>query len=245
MLLDNTYVISVQEATQRRENIQKHLETLGFPYQFYITQRDSNPVRGCFESHQKVLKMAKEKGEKVILILEDDAIPIHPTPTIISTINNFFKSPPIGWRYCLLGYLPISSDYVREGVYGLECAYDTHAYLVNVSEVDVREWDGKAMDSFLCKNLNPEELLLRPDVVLFGDATRGVYGVTPMLFKQDTRESYINDISLTQKYYFDFLGGYDNSVYISSYINTIYFGIFIVITLSILTLIKLKNVYNY
>lgn len=242
-MYDNTYVISVKEATHRREKIKKHLDSLGIEFEFYITERDSIPTRGCFKSHQKVLEIAKQKGEKVILVFEDDAIPIH-NPTIIqNTIKNFFKSPPIGWRFCLLGYLPISTEYVRRGVYGIDCAYDLHAYLVNVDNVDVREWDGKYPDSHLCKNLDPVELLLRPDIVLWGVPNGGVYGVTPMLFKQDTNESYINDISLAQKYFFDFFGGYDNSVFVSSYVNTLYLAISIIVLIIAIALIKLKNLY--
>lgn len=237
-LLDKIYVISVREAHERRKKITKAMDGLNRDLEFYIVDRDTNPTRGCYNSHHGVVKLAKEKGYKHILIFEDDASPIVGWDTIKTTIKNFFKSPPKDWKYCLLGYLPVRSERVGDCLYMLKCAYDLHAYLVNVGSVGVNDvWDGKYCDSLLCKNLSPHELFTRPDLVIGGDYNKGIYGVYPMLFKQDSQESYINDISLTQKYFFEFFGGYDNSIIVSSYTNSIYLGIFIIINAILATIV--------
>ena len=71
---------------------------------------------------------------------------------------------------------------------------------------------------------------------------KNAYALYPMLFKQKTNISYINDIDLMQDYFFNFFGGHNNSATVAKYTNSIVFGVYIIIIgASILaTILKLK-----
>lgn len=76
--IDQIYIISLKEREDRYLRAKAELERLGIPLSkitFYRPTRDKeDPVRGCYESHQAVIKLALENGYKVPLILEDDVV---------------------------------------------------------------------------------------------------------------------------------------------------------------------------
>lgn len=53
------YCISLSEREDRRELFERTVATLiSNPIEFFITERCSDPVQGCYESHQALAKRA-------------------------------------------------------------------------------------------------------------------------------------------------------------------------------------------
>lgn len=83
-VFDRVYVINLPERTDRRREISAQLRVIGMALddpliQLFAAVRPSDAggfrtvgARGCFLSHLAVLRDAREKGHRSILILEDD-----------------------------------------------------------------------------------------------------------------------------------------------------------------------------
>jgi glycosyl transferase, family 25 len=74
-----TIVINLEHRTDRRLDMQRQLESIGWRAEFFPAIRpdstDDFPsigVRGCFLSHLSVLKKARDAGAQQLVILEDD-----------------------------------------------------------------------------------------------------------------------------------------------------------------------------
>ena len=237
MNIDKAFVISVKEADERRKQFS---ECNSIQVEFFIVDRKSNPTQGNFESHYSVIKAAKDRQYKTILVFEDDAVPMETTEKIVKYVNDFLANPPNDWQILTLGYIPIKlSSTSNETLYDVKCAYDAHAYIVNVQNVDIATWKGKAYDSHLfCHDIDPKELMLSP----FFKKMDGVYAHYPMLYKQKAKKSYIAGIDLYQDYFFKIFG-YNSSAKLASLVNVIYFSLFLVLIL--ITLIILFCVFLY
>jgi len=73
-LIDSIVCINLKTRKDRKNFMKKQARKKGkFKFQFFTTTKHADPVRGCLESHQTILKDALQKGVKNILILEDDA----------------------------------------------------------------------------------------------------------------------------------------------------------------------------
>lgn len=70
----NILVLCLQERPARTEYITSHLTEMGLPHTLMINNIHSNPVVGCFRSHMKAIKYAKDHNFEKVLILEDDVI---------------------------------------------------------------------------------------------------------------------------------------------------------------------------
>jgi len=72
-MFDSVVYINLDHRTDRKENVEKELTRMGITNfeRFSAVKREPGYV-GALESHLNVLKQAKEKGKKNILIVEDD-----------------------------------------------------------------------------------------------------------------------------------------------------------------------------
>jgi hypothetical protein len=237
MNIDKAFVISVKEADERRKQF---AEYNNLQVEYFLVDRKPDPTKGNFESHYAVINTAKKRQYKTILVFEDDAVPLEETKKIVKYVNTFLLNAPKDWKILTLGYLPIKLQSTEnESLYDVKCAYDAHAYLVNVQNVDIQQWKGKALDSNLfCHDIDPKELLFS----IFFKKMKGVYAHYPMLYKQKSTKSYIAGIDLYQDYFFKIFG-YNTSAKLSSYVNIIYFSITIILILFIL--IVLLSIYLY
>lgn len=243
MNIDKIFIISLPEANERRKQLKQYLPIDNNIFEFYYPIRDNdNPARGCFNSHQNIIKISKNRKYNTIIILEDDAVPLHSWNNITIFINNFFKSPPKDWKYLLLGCLPIRMNKINDNLYESKCSFDGHAYMVNMDKVDIIEWDiDQTIDAQLfCNGVKQNNLYIDIFSTLSSEYNKGIYAIYPMLFKQVTDHSYIDDFDLSQKYFFDFWG-YDGSIIVSSYSNTVLLGLFIIFNIISLVLIYINN----
>ncbi|MBM3110247.1 glycosyltransferase family 25 protein [Pseudomonas arcuscaelestis] len=91
--VDAVYCISLIERTDRRELFRKTLGRLLYnPVIFHVVERNQDPVKGCYESHQALAKKALEDRLERILIFEDDVKPYELKATPIRWINRFIRT---------------------------------------------------------------------------------------------------------------------------------------------------------
>ena len=239
--LDAILVITLEEATSRQERMRNNYPNVDLEFMIYGRDKESGE-RGCFTSHQKALEHAKKKKYKNILILEDDAAPLKKWDKITNYIEKFLENPPDDWILCSLGYLPIRVSKTKQSnILKIKCAFNTHAYLVNVEKAPILPWEGVALDSELfCKKINHKKIAKSPKKLVKGDHMKGIYAHIPMLFKQDAQESFINKFDLAQRHFYNFFGGYDQSALVAQNFNTVYFGIFIFLLIFLLILLMVS-----
>lgn len=66
------YVIHNPLRTDRFKTLQFEAETQGFEFELIDAIMHKNPLQGCRAAQQSVVQLAKEKGLKEVLIMEDD-----------------------------------------------------------------------------------------------------------------------------------------------------------------------------
>lgn len=224
MKLDHIYVLTLHEFPNRKEKFIKNNPELSSQdnFSFFVEKKEKNPLESIFNSHFKILKDAKEKGYKYILVFEDDAY----SEYTFSEINDFILSlnesdeykMPDDWQYLLLGYIPVTSEYYTKKIFKVNCAYDLHSYIVNVDNCELYTFPGNGVqidDFLLCLGKNHKD-------VFFDTSTKTnfkVYASYKNFYLQETNEG---QVSMDQSHYFRFyklLGPY--LINVSCYINTL------------------------
>lgn len=90
--VDRVYCISLSERADRRQLFRRTVATLiSNPIEFLISERCSDPVQGCYESHQALAKRALAQGWERVLIFEDDAKPYRLHATQVRWVNRFIR----------------------------------------------------------------------------------------------------------------------------------------------------------
>jgi glycosyl transferase, family 25 len=101
--VDHAYCISLTERADRRWLFRQTVESLiTNRIEFHLTERCSDPVRGCYESHQALARKALAEGWDRILIFEDDAQPYDLHKVQIRWVNRFVREQP--FQALHLGY---------------------------------------------------------------------------------------------------------------------------------------------
>lgn len=237
MNVDGVFIITLSNQFEKQQNILDNWK--GININFFVVERNPNPKIGCFESHMDVIRMAKEKGLKRILILEDDAEPLEKTNNIIKKTNNSLNWLEVNdpkWEFFLLGFFPVKSKKTKnKNILNLKCSFLTHAYIVNVKNVDTSKykWNG----------------ITQVDEAMFCDKKIGeksnIYGIVPMLVKQDDTESSINKFHVLIQEQILHRIGQDNVADISCYVNIKRFLIFIGLLLLLTPILIIVSCINY
>jgi hypothetical protein len=239
MNIDAIFVISVREATQRREKMMRWWNHPQIKLNFHVVDRNKDPELGCFQSHADLIRDAKNNNLNRILILEDDSIPVTDLDNLVERTNEGLqwleKNDPL-WEYFMLGYFPIRSKKTsNKNILNLKCAYLANAYLVNLKNVEAPTWKGLGIDNVLfCGQLEVGE---KQDSIKrlssFKKVKTHVYGIKPMLVRQEIIDSYIADYHLTVQKPLH-LFGQDNMAEISCHGNLLYLSfmamVFILLT---------------
>lgn len=243
MNVDAVYVITLKGEKERQSRIRKwypkraHIE-------FFVVERMKNPERGCYSSHQKVLRMAKERGQKRVLVLEDDAYPLYQWDTLVRKTNkalSFLMDNDSEWKHLMLGYLPFRTKKIKNNKNLVEilCAADAHAYIINIPNVKSIPWNGIPIDDFLfCNRTNQFKNLTGNFFKL--EKTHN-YGIHPMLITQKTEKSSIDPTHLWQKGFIDFFGNEEKLTEASTQVNTLNTLIFCFLILFLLLILVFFN----
>ena len=97
--IDKIYCISLKEREDRRETLKSQFSKLSHNIHFHIVEKNSDPIRGCLESHIECIKEANELGYENILMFEDDILI---DEKILTDIKNIHIPPNFDMFY--LGY---------------------------------------------------------------------------------------------------------------------------------------------
>jgi hypothetical protein len=248
MNIDAIFVISVREATQRREKMLRWWNHPQIKLNFHIVERNKDPELGCFQSHADLIRDAKNNNLNRILILEDDSIPVTDLDNLVERTNEGLqwleKNDPL-WAYFMLGYFPIRSKKTsNKNIINLKCAYLSNAYLVNLKNIETPTWTGLGLDDVLfCTQYKEEKKLnIVEKFSSFNKVKTHVYGIKPMLVRQEILDSYIAEHHLTiQKPLHLF--GQDNIAELSCHANILYIFLML-LTFLILTSILVPVMFH-
>lgn len=135
--IEKIIYINLERRKDRKEKIEKQLDEFKLSYErFEAIDNKEQGILGCGYSHLNVLKLAKERNYKNILILEDDFEFVVSKQELEEQLNNFFK---LGLKYdvCFLSYNLIRYEELKNNVVnkGLE-VQTASGYIVNNNYYD-------------------------------------------------------------------------------------------------------------
>lgn len=105
--IDKIFYINLNKRTDRREEVEKELTDYGLMdkserYEAIYTPHSG--IVGCGYSHLNVLKLAKERNYKNVLILEDDFMFIVSKEEFEESLQSFFETTP-NFDVCMISYI--------------------------------------------------------------------------------------------------------------------------------------------
>jgi glycosyl transferase family 25 len=102
--IDHIFYINLDKRKDRKEHLENELQKMGITnYTRFSAIEDSYSPIGCGLSHINILKEAKVKGYKRIIILEDDYTFVVSKDEFNNKIKNLFESK-INFDVCLLSF---------------------------------------------------------------------------------------------------------------------------------------------
>jgi GR25 family glycosyltransferase involved in LPS biosynthesis len=137
--IDKIFYINLDKREDRRKEIEDELtkyELSGERYSAIYTPHSG--IVGCGYSHLNVLKLAKERGYKNVLILEDDFEFVVSKQELEESLTTFFKKMP-KYDVCMLSYIVQKSEeipgntVIRKIIDGQTAS----GYIVNADYLDV------------------------------------------------------------------------------------------------------------
>ena len=90
--IDKIFYINLDERTDRREEIETELNNMSLPYERFPGIKNEQGNVGCGYSHLSVLKTARDRGYKNVLIFEDDFTFLVEKPELEDYLNNLFNN---------------------------------------------------------------------------------------------------------------------------------------------------------
>jgi len=102
--IDKIFYINLEKRKDRKEEIEKELNTFSLEYErFEAIETPGFGILGCGLSHLSVLKIAKNRGYKNILILEDDFTFLVTKEEFEKQLIKFFDEK-IDYNICMISY---------------------------------------------------------------------------------------------------------------------------------------------
>jgi GR25 family glycosyltransferase involved in LPS biosynthesis len=106
--IDHIIYINLEHRTDRREEIERELARMDLTDKadrFEATYIKEQGILGCTISHMEAIRLAKNRGYKNVLILEDDFEFLLEKDVVESRLETFFRSK-LGRNYdvCMLGF---------------------------------------------------------------------------------------------------------------------------------------------
>ena len=134
--IDKIIYINLKKRIDRREYIEEELNNFGLDYErFEAIETPSFGPIGCFKSHLSVLKLAKERNYKNILILEDDFTFLVSKEEFEQNLSIFFTLN-LPFNVCMLSYNLIKSEELNNVVNKVIEAQTASGYIVNNNYYD-------------------------------------------------------------------------------------------------------------
>lgn len=198
--IDKIIYINLDHRTDRKEEIENELRSYSMDFKAERFEAISTPgfgILGCGKSHLEVLKLAKKRNYKNVLILEDDFCFLRSKSEIDTVINRIFEDK-IEFDVIMLSYG--EQEYTSTenvDLIKINKASTASGYLVNSNFYD------KLIDLYECAmpllNSTHEHWNYANDVVWFDLQKKSKwYGISPRCGKQ--RASYSDNSEIYQDY---------------------------------------------
>ncbi len=129
-LFGGVFYINLDHRTDRREQIEDELNKLGLKYERFPAIKHHYGNVGCGLSHLAILKIAKERNLKNVLIIEDDFQVIVEPAVFWSEMNKFFDSK-IEFDMLLPSYNMYKSAPFNDIVRKVLDSQTTSSYIIN------------------------------------------------------------------------------------------------------------------
>ena len=129
--IDHIFYINLDHRTDRKEALEGELSSFGLSFERFSAIKHSFGAVGCSQSHLAILKLAKERGYKRILILEDDFTFVVPKEKFVEEMNKIHHSK-LPYDVCMISYNVIRSEPTSESFWNkMIDGQTTSGYLVN------------------------------------------------------------------------------------------------------------------
>jgi len=145
--IDKIMYINLDHRTDRKKETESELDKFNLKYERFSAINHANGAIGCSKSHLAIIKHAKEKGYKNILVLEDDFEFIINKDQYYNEINKLSQAK---FDVCLIAYsTPNLYDSPYPFLYKITDAQTTAGYIVQSHYYDtlIAEWE-YAMELF-------------------------------------------------------------------------------------------------
>ena len=107
--MENILYINLERRIDRREQIENELTNFQLKFERFEAIDEKEGILGCTKSHLGALKLAKKRGWKSVLILEDDFTFLVTCEQFEVEITQLIESE-INYDVCMLAYNLLSSE---------------------------------------------------------------------------------------------------------------------------------------
>lgn len=188
--------ISLKEREDRvaESTIQFHKLGLCNRVIYYRPTRDKKPARGCWESHRKIAKTARDFWKiKMVAVFEDDVLfADNIEPERIGSLGDKLEKLPKKWNAFYLGHWSVLALPKSKGV-NRSVSFCTHAYIMNSPLMD---WMvDHPFDNMPLPKILPS-MFSGIDIHLSGK--KRMYSMSPMIAYQSGSPSNVQTASLAQ-----------------------------------------------
>lgn len=134
--IDHIFYINLERRTDKRENLEHELHDFGLVGERFDAIYHKEGIIGCSKSHLEVLKLAKARGYKNVLILEDDFMFLVSKEQLEKELTTFFDSG-LTFDVCFLSYYVIQSQELENSIVNRAIDVQTASgYIVNAHYLD-------------------------------------------------------------------------------------------------------------
>lgn len=129
-IVDGSFFINLDKRADRCKDFTEEITRMGIQSERFPAIEHTTGIVGCGYSHLSVLKMAKTRGYKSVLIFEDDFEFIVDKPQLINIVQNIQTEIP-NYDVLMMGYALLKATPYSENFQKVSEAQTASAYLVN------------------------------------------------------------------------------------------------------------------
>ena len=129
-LFGGIFYINLDSRVDRLNEIRGELERIGLEGERFPAVKETPGFIGCALSHIAVLKEARDRGLKNVMVLEDDFEFLMSKEEFWKEMNKFFKSG-ISYDMLLLSYKLVEGEQHNPQLYRVKDAISTAGYIIN------------------------------------------------------------------------------------------------------------------
>jgi GR25 family glycosyltransferase involved in LPS biosynthesis len=141
-MIHGTFYINLDARTDRRQELEGELARIGISGERYPAFKTSPGIIGCGQSHSGVVKEARARGYKNVLVLEDDFLFLVSKEDFWALLDRGLKEAP-DYDVIMLGYAINRSQPHSDTLVRVLDAQAGSAYVVNEKFYDtlISTWD--------------------------------------------------------------------------------------------------------